>query len=519
MGDFLHKYNTDDVHIRAVIVGLVNLLNNRIVYKNILSDTESDDITVPFFYSMTGDERFLQDYFMEWNDCLHPKVVEGNYDIIPRGIVNLESSSINTSAMTHRFVRGTYVKEVSGELQTFSAYLNSIPLTMSFKVSVETDTTLDAFKIYQSIIEVFYKTQVYSIMFKGFRVPCQVGFPEDFGFENEIEFSYQSDKKIKIDFDINLETYLPVTDDTSVRKNSNRMDNVINRDLQFNLELTNETKNKSFTFELPKSNEVYFSGSYMPISYTTTGSMSRINLYYRIAGTDDWISIIKNIENNGNYLWLLPFFDEEIVPYTNDKIKYHINSNCGTGGKLRGIINNAGELESIIVLDSGNGYTNEDTVDFSVILSNTTPTVLVAPEVSLNIAEGKIVGATIHQAGSGFPINPTVFIELKIENFATNVDYQISDIIDTFTADADPDHINGGDDLKTLRNINPDITTLIANGVEISGILEGPGIYINTEIVSYDILNNTILLDRLVSNFNEGGIYSLSKRIQKFEIK
>ena len=120
---FLHKYNTDNVHSRAVIVGLVNLLNTRVQYENVLSDTNIDIVTVPFFYSMTGDERFLQDYFLEWNDCIHPKIADGNYDVIPRGIVTLESNTINTTAMTHRFVRGSYVKEVAGQLQTFNSQL------------------------------------------------------------------------------------------------------------------------------------------------------------------------------------------------------------------------------------------------------------------------------------------------------------------------------------------------------------------------------------------------------------
>ncbi len=176
MGQFLHKHNTDNVHTRAVIVGLVNLLNSKIYYQNVLSDTNIENVSVPFIPNMGGDERFLQDFFLHWNDCVHPRLADGNYDVIPRGVVTLTTNSINTSAMTNRFVRGNYVKEVNGELQRFSAFLNSIPLSMEFDIEIQTDTLLDCFKIQQSILETFYKVQVFSVNFKGFRVPCQAGF-------------------------------------------------------------------------------------------------------------------------------------------------------------------------------------------------------------------------------------------------------------------------------------------------------------------------------------------------------
>ena len=175
---------------------------------------------------MGGDERFLQDFFTHWSDCQHPRMADGNYDVIPRGVLTLTDNSINTTAMTHRFVRGTYVKEVNGELQRFNSFLNSIPLTMSFDLEVETDTLIDAFKIQQAILETFYKVQVFSVSFKGFRVPCQGGFSEDLGIEKTFEFSYQDENKIKFKFSIEVETYYPVVDQTTTRLNSNRMTNL-----------------------------------------------------------------------------------------------------------------------------------------------------------------------------------------------------------------------------------------------------------------------------------------------------
>ena len=44
---FLHKYNTDNVHSRAVIVGVLNMLNNHIFIENVLSDSNIDIVEIP----------------------------------------------------------------------------------------------------------------------------------------------------------------------------------------------------------------------------------------------------------------------------------------------------------------------------------------------------------------------------------------------------------------------------------------------------------------------------------------
>ena len=156
-----HINNTDNVFSRSVIVGLINLLNNKIQIPNVLSDNKVDVIEIPWFFSQGGDERFMQDYFIHWADCLHPNMVDGNYDIIPRGNVQLTAESINSGALTHRFIRGKRVREVGGQLHTFSSYMNSIPMNYTFEATLKTDTYLDALKISQTIREIIYSTQVF----------------------------------------------------------------------------------------------------------------------------------------------------------------------------------------------------------------------------------------------------------------------------------------------------------------------------------------------------------------------
>jgi hypothetical protein len=209
---FNHKYNTDDSIIRANIVGLVNEMNNRIFFENVWQDNKKQVVRVPFFYAMSGDERFLQDYFSNWSECA-PDFIEGNTDPIPRGTLFLSGYSVLAGNLTSRYVRGYYTKEVDGQLKRFNSYINSIPIQLNFTGEILVDTSIDSFKIVQAITAYLYRTQTYSVNFKGFRVPTNVGFPDSYNIGKQFEFTYGNTERIKVTFDVEVQSYLPVVDD------------------------------------------------------------------------------------------------------------------------------------------------------------------------------------------------------------------------------------------------------------------------------------------------------------------
>jgi len=220
---FSHKYNTDDVLLRSVIVGLINSLNEQIYFNNIISDNETQLVRVPFYYAFSGDERFLQDYFSNWSDCA-PNFVEGNYDPIPRGSLTLTGINILNTQQTSRFVRGFYLKEENGELLRYNSYLNSIPASLTFDVKILVDTVIDAFKINQEIIRVFYKTLVFRSNYAGVVVPSQAGFPENYNLEKQFEYSYGETNRITVSFTLEVETYFPIFDPKQEMFGGNRIE-------------------------------------------------------------------------------------------------------------------------------------------------------------------------------------------------------------------------------------------------------------------------------------------------------
>ena len=576
MGQFLHKHNTDNVHSRAVIVGLINLLNSRVHYENILGDNSIEIVGVPFIYAMSGDERFLQDFFTHWNDCVHPRMADGNYDVIPRGTVTLTSNTINTEMMTHRFVRGVYVKEVNGQLQRFSAFLNSLPLTMSFDVEIDTDTVLDAFKIQQAVIETFYKVQVFSVNFRGFRVPCQAGFSEDLGVEKTFEFSYQDQGKVKIKFGIEIETYYPVTDPTTERNDNNRMKTFgINGQLPSsynpNVPLPFEAQNTKESSEewqagmanngglattlkidperslntssqsiggkiyparekdkpkatinliTPTANDTFFSTGTVPISWVNTGIVTAVNIYYQLVGTDVWVPIIKNLRNGGFFDWVVPFFDENGTEQTTNNLEANVITNTGINARIRAIIDSAGGVENIIIFESGVGYDNSDIIQVSPISRPfETPLTVVNPIIQTGISgDGEIVEAIINNPGSGFlPTNKTDII-IKVEDASNSSVYDLLRKSGKFTGDIDNTTII--EDRSYINNINPTVSELLVDGYLEEGLrLSGTGITEGAFITEIDEVNNRIKISQPVTSKETNELFLLSPIVAVLTIK
>jgi hypothetical protein len=226
MSGFLEKFNTDEVFLRGLITTLLRTFNDKLKYRQINDQQQIIEIFIPFFYSLTGDEPFLQDFFIHYKNCETDKTLaDGNYDVIPRGVVTFQSSEINTQSLGNKFTRTSYaVETVQGEMKTFSSYTNSIPLSINFDVTIKSDTLLDAFKIYQSVITTFYKTYTFSFEYDGFRIPAQVGFSDGYEMNKQLEFSYNNNPQlIDFKFTVSIETYFPEKDMTTERFRGNLM--------------------------------------------------------------------------------------------------------------------------------------------------------------------------------------------------------------------------------------------------------------------------------------------------------
>lgn len=218
-------FNKDDVLFRNIIIGVLATLNDKIKWYNVTDNHEKYQVNLPFYLSMTGDERFLQDNFL--NDLDYDPdngIAEGVYNQIPRAIVDMESFSIVSDSLVNRFVRGTYTKENDdGTLGSYSAEFMEIPLQMPFNVDIYLDSRLDMFKCSQVIIETFYKNNVFQIDVNGVRVPGVIKFPEDISMERSVEFSFTDKKEWKLTLSLDVLVNYPMFKRETEIPNHNRM--------------------------------------------------------------------------------------------------------------------------------------------------------------------------------------------------------------------------------------------------------------------------------------------------------
>lgn len=448
---FSHKYNYEDIHLRAITRGLVNLLNNKVFYKQYLKDDKKDIVQVPFYFQMTGDERFLQNNFMEWDDCQSDKFAEGNYEILPRGIVKFTDDSINSAALTTRFIRATYTKEVNGQIETYSANINPLPLIENFEINIVASTLTELSKIKDRILETFVFVQVYNVKFKGFMISCQVKFPDTLPMEKNFEYQYpDEDNDYKLIFSLEIETYYPVLDVPGVVKenfkyyldpeqaekfvikdttneltplasrndetdpNNNlavkgsterhmnsKMESVLISNFDVNLD-TEESV--SITLLTPVHKQEAESGKNTSFTWKTKGYIHKVDLFYSTNNGSSWDVIEKFVKNDEKYVWTVPEINNEYAEIV-------FISDRGQNAKAKALVDIGGSVYSSIIEDPGVGY---DETLVATIESQDGSGCTLQPV----IVNGKIVDIIILNGGSGYIPNKITNLNILIRSSA-----------------------------------------------------------------------------------------------------
>jgi hypothetical protein len=321
-----NTYNNENILSRAVIAGMLGVLNNNIVYNQVWSNEEIEEISVPWFYNQSGDERFMQDFYTHYHACNFPKPVDGNFDQIPRGVITYTGANIDANRITSRFVQGRYLKQVEGKLHSFLSFLYSIPLTITFDCELWLDTQVTALKVEQAIREAFYKTVTFYVYYKGMRLGCTSGFSEDITVDKLIEYSFEEDNRIKITFSIEVETYQPVFDPTTEMDANNYM-----RGIGYRLYEHDEKNDGAITMTTPTTNAIIPKGHPLMLEWTYVDEgaiINRVDAYWLLTGTNDWQLIEKGIENHEFWYWNIPedftsYVAPTIIWEETDTVKIH----------------------------------------------------------------------------------------------------------------------------------------------------------------------------------------------------
>lgn len=239
MASYNQKFNSDDSVIRHVIIGLLADLNNKLYFYRQLDNNNRSIIDIPFYYSITGDDQFLRDNFLfstaTGPDCYPDKgFADGNYDQIPRGVVNLTSIAVDSSKLVNKRNPGNYTKmNQEGAMEGYTAEFEAIPITLSTDVEILVSSMLDGLKITEMIIKKMYKSNYYNVevghLNEGtYRLPAYYAMPDDYEVQRPIDFTFEDKENYKITLPIEINTHIPAFEWETENHIGNRMFEIVN---------------------------------------------------------------------------------------------------------------------------------------------------------------------------------------------------------------------------------------------------------------------------------------------------
>ena len=219
MASYNLKFNKDDSVVRHVVVGLLADLNSKLSFWRQINHDERVIVDVPFYYAIAGDENFMRDNFLfstlNGENCdPDPIKADGNYDRVPRGIVNLTSIAIDPSKLVNKRNLGQYnMITPNGEFKGFVAEFEMIPVNLGVDIEIILSSQLDMFKVTEAIIKKMYKANFYNVdaghLDEGtYRISSEYMMPEDYTQERPVEYGFDDKQNHKVTFSLEINSFI-----------------------------------------------------------------------------------------------------------------------------------------------------------------------------------------------------------------------------------------------------------------------------------------------------------------------
>jgi len=361
------RYNYDNIFNRSVIAGLLYLLNHKLTYEQVWDDNTVETVTVPFAYNFAHakDQRFVQDnYTFFGRECFSDKFVDGKFDMCPRFMMTYTGSQIDAANITNRFVKGKYMKDENGVLTSYTAFMYSIPLSMTFDFEGWIDTLDTAFKIEQAIRDTFYKNQTFNVLYRGMKIGCRAGFPESYTTgEKTVSYSFEQDSQlIKMNFSLAVEAYQPCFDESMSIPSDKKIEHFAYDPDVFNGSVTPLTKQVKLKFKDFDTSRRYAVGETITLEWIAESNSSDVYtvlLYYITSDGDKHIIECINRDHHF-YDWTIPAnisnFVQPTITFINENIEVVEQPNVVVVPDSTGYVNS----DSFVVIDpgkfNGSGY-------------------------------------------------------------------------------------------------------------------------------------------------------------------
>jgi hypothetical protein len=201
------EFNYSDVYFRDLTMCLLDTLEGRVKWTN--NFTSGDvEVDVPFYYSLTGSDRFLLDSFSD-DIVSNNRFVELNTDIVPRGHITLTNWQIRSDEFRNPNIWLRNVIEDNQEVKRVLNKVRAIPITATYDLTILLKTEIDVFKCSQAIMNTLWLYKFMYFEHNYMHIDAVMMQPDTNTIEIVREQNLTSDTTIKLTASIEVQSYYP----------------------------------------------------------------------------------------------------------------------------------------------------------------------------------------------------------------------------------------------------------------------------------------------------------------------
>lgn len=283
------RFNFEDCFFRDLTICVLDTLEGEIKWVNRFTSGDRV-VNVPFYYSMTGDERFLLDSFTD-DVVSNSRYVDLNTDIIPRGHLTLTGYEIRGDEFANPNVWLKMVIESPEEIRKMLTKVRAIPITAKYDLVIHLSSEIDTFKCSQAIMDTLWLYRFMYFEHNFMNIDAVMQIPDSNNIEINREKNLTSDNTIKLTVSFDVQTYYPsyrkpkLPDVVPYTVYSNYLNN--NMDVKVELsknsdgvvfsELHNITSSSDGSFVIQIGSGAKSVGSYLSVNLKSGGL--KVNVY------------------------------------------------------------------------------------------------------------------------------------------------------------------------------------------------------------------------------------------------
>jgi hypothetical protein len=201
------RFNFEDVFFRDLTVCVLDTLEGQIKWLNRFTSGDVF-VQVPFYYSLSGDERFLLDSFAD-DVVSENRFVELNTDMIPRGHLTMTGFNIKSDEFANPNVWLRMVVENEVEIKKVLGKVRAVPVTVNYDLEILLSSEIDTFKCSQAIMDTLWIYKFMYFEYNFMNIDAVILMPDTNSIEMSREKNLTSDNNIKLKVSFTVETYYP----------------------------------------------------------------------------------------------------------------------------------------------------------------------------------------------------------------------------------------------------------------------------------------------------------------------